>query len=45
MLKYSTNVQNVSISAIMVDGDMVDTVDTADITGAKLTDQSTSHFS
>merc|ERR1719464_213508 len=35
----------VTIPAIMVDGDTVDTVDTADITGAKLTDQTTSLFS
>merc|ERR1712083_546237 len=34
----------VTIPAITVDGDMVDTVDTADITGAKLTDQTTSLF-
>merc|ERR1711956_3929 len=34
-----------TIPAIMVDTDMVDTVDMADITGAKLTDQTTSHFS
>merc|ERR1719400_2903086 len=34
----------VTIPAIMVDGDTVDTVDTADITGAKLTDQTTSLF-
>merc|ERR1712083_1027353 len=35
----------VTIPAITVDGDTVDTVDTADITGAKLTDQTTSLFS
>merc|ERR1712008_503947 len=35
----------VTIPAITVDTDMVDTVDMADITGAKLTDQTTSHFS
>merc|ERR1739838_72532 len=35
----------VTIPAITVDGDMVDTVDMADITGAKLTDQTTSLFS
>merc|ERR1711997_461915 len=35
----------VTIPATMVDGDTVDTVDTADITGAKLTDQTTSLFS
>merc|ERR1719362_2045889 len=34
----------VTIPAITVDGDMVDTVDMADITGAKLTDQTTSLF-
>merc|ERR1719273_862537 len=34
----------VTIPATMVDGDTVDTVDTADITGAKLTDQTTSLF-
>merc|ERR1719330_2164578 len=34
----------VTIPAITVDGDTVDTVDTADITGAKLTDQTTSLF-
>merc|ERR1712037_1041250 len=34
----------VTILAITVDGDTVDTVDTADITGAKLTDQTTSLF-
>merc|ERR1712051_1172215 len=35
----------VTIPAITVDGDTVDMVDTADITGAKLTDQTTSLFS
>merc|ERR1719418_346293 len=35
----------VTIPATMVDGDTVDTVDMADITGAKLTDQTTSLFS
>merc|ERR1719319_1033076 len=35
----------VTIPAIMVDTDIVDMVDTADITGAKLTDQTTSLFS
>merc|ERR1719350_498335 len=35
----------VIIPVITVDGDTVDTVDTADITGAKLTDQTTSLFS
>merc|ERR1711997_883378 len=35
----------VTIPATMVDGDTVDTVDTAVITGAKLTDQTTSLFS
>merc|ERR1712037_818346 len=34
----------VTIPAITVDGDTVDMVDTADITGAKLTDQTTSLF-
>ena len=42
LLKYR---HDVTISAITVDGDTVDTVDTADITGAKLTDQTTSLFS
>merc|ERR1719331_2549082 len=35
----------VTIPAITVDGDTVDMVDTADTTGAKLTDQTTSLFS
>merc|ERR1712051_48604 len=35
----------VTIPAITVDGDTVDMVDTVDITGAKLTDQTTSLFS
>merc|ERR1712037_976982 len=35
----------VTIPAITVDGDTVDMVDTADIIGAKLTDQTTSLFS
>merc|ERR1719278_812115 len=35
----------VTIPAITVEGDTVDMVDTSDITGAKLTDQTTSLFS